>query len=233
MKRRADFSDSDLSAATRQRGLPRIEPPSIAPATARAEEIRGGKLAAALLPTAVLEAPPEIDLRVSNAAAQIAHELAAWGMCRCRCGLDPNLSAAAAAEAAALHAKGEMETRGFVRRGVRVPPDREQRADLCIMLSDDPEHRLHPTIPALLALDATVERFAHATVAQLGLLEEDERGPMGGGPNGERLCYSSRGDLMLAVYPGGGAFHRVHIDNQDGDGRTCDFGRVLVRLMQN
>ena len=34
---------------------------------------------------------------------------------------------------------------------------------------------------------------------------------------------------MVAVYPGGGSFHRVHIDNADGDGRAGrDFGRVLT-----
>eukprot|EP00966_Prymnesium_polylepis_P060790 1410134-Prymnesium_polylepis.1 len=96
------------------------------------------------------------------------------------------------------------------------------------MLTDDPRHRLHSKTTALLAIDSAIERFARATVAQLARMEAGERRPMGDGPNGERLCYSSRGDLMVAVYPGGGSFHAVHIDNQDGDGRADDFGRVLT-----
>lgn len=214
----------------------RCESPSIAPGSTRAAEIVDGPLAAALLPTALLEAPPTIQLRLGEVAADgsgaslVAHAIAERGLCHCRCGLSPALGAAARAEAASLYADGNVfATKGFVKEGRRVPPDAEQRADLCVMLSDDPDHELHSKVRALLAIDAAIERFAHATVEQLGLLEVDEREPLGSGPGGERLSYSSRGDLMLAVYPGHNSFHRVHIDNADGDGRAGrDFGRVLT-----
>mmetsp|Transcript_25340 Transcript_25340/g.75270 ORF Transcript_25340/g.75270 Transcript_25340/m.75270 type:complete len:304 (-) Transcript_25340:91-1002(-) len=212
----------------------RESPPSIDPGSARAEQIRGGPLADALLPTARLEAPPflEVDLgslRDEAGARLVARAIAERGLCQCRCGLSPELGAAAAAEAASLYADGELAPRGFVKEGRRVPPDPEQQTDLCAMLTDDPGHRLHAKTQALLALDAAIERLAVETVAQLGLLDERDRGPLGGGPNGEPLSFSSRGDLMVAVYPGGGSFHRVHIDNADGDGRAGrDFGRVLT-----
>ena len=49
-----------------------------------------------------------------------------------------------------------------------------------------------------------------------GALEARERVPMGGGPRGEALEFSARGDLMVACYPGEGTAHGVHIDNSDG-----------------
>lgn len=143
--------------------------------------------------------------------------------------MDVALGAAALAEATALYEGGELAQRGFVKEGKRVPPDPEQRTDLCAMLTDAPDHRLHSKTRALLAIDEAIERFAQQTVEQLGRLGPSDREPMGSGPNCERLSYSSRGDLMVAVYPGENSFHRVHIDNADGDGRAGrDFGRVLT-----
>lgn len=238
MKRSYHASSADHSYnERRQQDLRvRVEPPSIAPGSSRAAEISGGPLASALLPTALLETPPAIDLNLgannggefTGAAVLVARAIARRGFCTCQCGLKQR-GAAAAAEAAALYANGELAPRGFVKEGHRVPPDPEQRTDLCAMLTDNPEHRLHSSTRALLAIDEAIERFAQQTVEQLGRLEPREREPMGGGPHGEPLSYRSRGDLMVAVYPGDDSFHRVHIDNADGDGRAGrDLGRVLT-----
>ena len=226
-------ADGEIYARILPDGSPQVDQPSVKVGSARAEKITGSPLEGALLPTALMDAPVEVALRLNDddcasGAAQVARQIAARGMCLCRCGLSPELGVAAAAEAANLYSRGELQTMGFVKKGVRVPPDPEQRRDLCVMLTDQESHRLHGVSQALLAIDAAIERFAHILVDQLALLEPRERAPLGGGPCGERLRFSSRGDLMVAVYPGEGSFHGVHIDNQDGDGRTTDFGRVLT-----
>ena len=134
-KRASPGSSTDGAPGQRQRrprlrtlldatGKPRTDAPSVRPGSAHAQQIADGPLAAAMLPSALLTAPPEIEIRLgsedgpSGAARQAALELAERGVCLCRCGLDPKLTVAAAAEAAALHADGELGTMGFVEKGV-------------------------------------------------------------------------------------------------------------------
>ena len=182
-----------------------VEPPSVAAGTARAAQIAGGPLAAALLPTALLEAPEPLP---ALATRRVAEAIASQGWCICRGGLDPEVSRAAAREAAALHDEGRMEMRGFVRQGKLLPlpsPDRSNRDDVCTHLGLD-------DLPAgLAAVDEALERFAVELFDELEYVVEP--GAMGGGPRGERLRYTGRGDLMVACYPGDGAAHGIHIDN--------------------
>ncbi|KAL1519583.1 hypothetical protein AB1Y20_023097 [Prymnesium parvum] len=210
-----------------------LVPPSLAPGTPRALAAAHSLLAPATLRAAVLRAPERIALRLGTAtegrdATLVARRLAEAGFCVCAAGLRGAVSASAAAEARALHRRGELRSKGFVRRGRRLPHDPTQRTDLCVMLGDEPCHPLHASTTALLAIDAAIERFARRVVERMARLTARQRRLMGGGPSGERLRYSGRGDMMVAVYPGGGSFHGAHIDNQDGDGREHDFGRVLT-----
>ena len=215
-------------------------PPAVRRDSARGKQIASGPLAAALLPTVLIEAPPPLPLPLHNGSSEVevARAVARWGSCICH-GDFGSLIADAAREAAALHADGAMQPHGFVRDGKRLPvPGASSsgyrygnRDDTCVMLSFDEgdPHRAHT--PALAALDAAIEASGRRIIAAMGALEARERAPMGDGPNGEALSFSARGDLMVAAYPGGGTAHGVHIDNADGDGRQGrDFGRVLIMI---
>ena len=214
-----------------------IEAPSVAAGSARAAQIAGGPLSGALLPIALLPAPAPLPAKLGSTSAEraasvraVAQAISSQGWCICHGGLQADVSDAAASEACTLYVEGRLARRSFVRHGQQMPlpsPDKSNRDDLCAHLS------LEDLAPCwgLAAVDEVLGQFALELCDELGR-EDATAAPtsLGTGPNGERLSYAGRGNLMVACYPGAGAAHGVHIDNADGDGRPHDFGRVLTLI---
>jgi len=132
-----------------------------------------------------------------------------------------------------------MAVHGFVRNGQKLPPPKPcgqfrygNRDDVCVMLRFDESDPHRQRTPTLAQFDEYLEKLGVGIFDAMSRLSNRERESMGNGPSGEALCYTSRGDLMVACYPGENTAHGVHIDNADGDGREgSDFGRVLTLII--
>ena len=218
-----------------------FEAPSVPAGSPRATEILACRLqspvAASLLPTVLLSgfAVTKVQLglvptrcgrqRQLAAAKFAARHLANRGFCVCDTGLTKHLTMTAAAQAQTMH----LSLGGFVENGKHQLPPTEpgmaNRSDLTCTL--------HSPCGALGAIDAAMERFGRDLLDALEAASEDpEEGlaPLGCGPNGEVLQFCGRSMMQFACYPGGGSAYVPHVDNADGDGRACDFGRVLTVL---
>jgi hypothetical protein len=219
-------------------------PPAVSMGTVRAAEIdtyyasESSLARASLLPTVLLNAPPKISAvlglkptrsgrhRQLDAARAGAAVLSRFGFALMDGDLPSNLTVAAADEAAAL----ELSPGGFVRGGQRLPPaDASVRTDLVCTLRASLRGA-----SALAAIDGHLEQFGRDLLEQLEAAAEDPEegvGPLGTGPLGEILRYSSRSDMQIACYPGRGSHYLPHLDNGDGDGRHGrDYGRVLTLI---